>query len=240
MFKRKDIMKIRFQIFSLLALSVFFTSCEKDNFTAPKSVLSGNVVYKGEPIGVEYDQVRLQLWQPGFGKLAAIDAPVSQSGSYSAVLFDGNYKMVFPKGRGPFMTVQKDASAKDTLYVKLAGNQQLDVEVLPYYMIRNAQFNGGENKVSVALKLEKIIMDANAKAIERVSLYVNKTEFVARATNIVVTDVAGTDIKDLNSISLTANVPAIMPTQTYVFARVGVKIKDVEDMVFSPVQKVQL
>jgi len=238
MFKRKDIMKIRFQIFSLLALSVFFTSCEKDNFSAPKSVLSGNVVYKGEPIGVEYDQVRLQLWQPGFGKLAAIDAPVSQSGSYSAVLFDGNYKMVFPKGRGPFMTIQKDASAKDTLYVKLTGNQQLDVEVLPYYMIRNAKFNGGENKVSVALKLEKIITDANAKAIERVSLYVNKTEFVARATNIVVTDVA--DIKDLNNISLTANVPAIMPAQTYVFARVGVKIKDVEDMVFSPVQKVQL
>lgn len=240
MFKRKDIIKIRVQILGLLVLSAVFTSCEKDNFTAPKSVLSGNVVYKGEPIGVEYDQVRLQLWQPGFGKLAAIDAPVSQSGSYSTVLFDGNYKMVFPKGRGPFMTIQKDAASKDTLYVKLAGNQQLDVEVLPYYMIRNAQFSGGESRVSVALKLEKIITDANAKTIERISLYVNKTEFVARATNIVVTDVAGADVKDLNNINLTATVPAIMPTQKYVFARVGVKIKDVEDMVFSPVQKVQL
>ena len=138
------------------------------------------------------------------------------------------------------MTIQKDASAKDTLYVKLAGNQQLDVEVLPYYMIRNAQFSGGESKVNVALKLEKIITDVNAKAIERVSLYVNKTEFVARATNIAVTDVAGADVKDLNSINLTAIVPAITPTQKYVFARVGVKIKDVEDMVFSAVQKVQL
>jgi len=240
MFKRKDIMKIRFQIIYVLVLSILFVSCEKDNFSAPKSILSGNIVYKGEPIGVEYDQLRLQLWQPGFGKLAPIDAPVSQSGSYSAVLFDGNYKLVFPKGRGPFMTIQKDAGAKDTLFVKLTGNQKLDLEVLPYYMIRNAQFNGGESRVSATLKLEKIITDVNAKTIERVSLYVNKTEFADRATNIAVTNIAGADVKDLNAVNITATVPALTPTQKYVFARVGVKIKDVEDMLFTTVQKIQL
>jgi hypothetical protein len=30
------------------------------------------------------------------------------------------------------------------------------------------------------------------------------------------------------------------PTQNYVFARIGVKIAGVEDLIFSPVQKVQL
>lgn len=239
-FKRNDIMKIKIHIAYILLLSGFFVACEKDNYVAPKSVLSGKIVYKGEPIGVENDQVRLQLWQPGFGKIAAIDAPVSQDGSYSTILFDGTYKLVFPKGRGPFMTVEKDATAKDTLFVKLAGSQTLDAEVLPYYMIRNAQLSGGESKVSGTLKLEKIITDVNAKDIERISPYVNKTQRVSRATNVAIADLAGADVKDFNNVTLTAIVPGLIPTQMYVFARIGVKIKDVEDMVFSPVQKVNL
>src|SRR5215217_3948136 len=117
-------MKINFQLMTLLATVILFSSCEKDNYTAPKSILSGKIVYNGEPIGVEYNQVRLQLWQPGFGKLAAIDAQVDQAGSYSALLFDGNYKMVFPQGRGPFRTIQKDAAAKDTVFVNISGNQE--------------------------------------------------------------------------------------------------------------------
>lgn len=233
-------MKIRFHIMALVAMVTLLSACEKDNYAEPKSTLSGRIVYKGEPIGVEEGQVRMQLWQPGFGKLAAIDAPISQNGSYSALLFDGNYKMVFPRNRGPFKTIVKDAAAKDTLFVKLAGDQTLDVEVMPYYMIRTPEFSGGEGKVNVSFKLEKILNGAEGKDIERVSLYVNKTNFVARATNVAVTDVPGADIKDLNAINLTATVPTLSPAQSYVFARVGVKIRDVEDMVFSPVRKVDL
>lgn len=214
-------------------------SCEKDNFTEPKSTLSGRIVYNGEPIGVEYNQVRLQLWQPGFGKLAAIDAQVDQSGMYSATLFNGDYKLVFPKGRGPFKTLEKDAAAKDTLFVTLEGDKQVDVEVQPYYMIRTPQFAGAENKVTATLKLEKIITGAEAKDIERVSLFINKTQLVSRATNVSVTDIAGADVKNMNAITLETEIPALVPTQKYVFARVGVKIKDVEDMIFSPVQKVE-
>ncbi|RYE41876.1 MAG: DUF3823 domain-containing protein, partial [Sphingobacteriales bacterium] len=32
----------------------------------------------------------------------------------------------------------------------------------------------------------------------------------------------------------------LTPTQNYVFARIGVKTQDVEDWIFSPVQKIQL
>lgn len=232
-------MKIRFYFIPFLAMLVLLASCGKDNFTEPKSTLSGRIVYQGEPIGVEYNQVRLQLWQPGFGKLAAIDTQVDQDGSYSALLFNGKYKMVVPKGRGPFKTLEKDAAAKDTLFVTLEGNQQLDFEVMPYYMIRTPQFAGAENKVTATLKLEKIITGIDAKAIERVSLFINKTEFVSRATNVGVTDIAGADIKNLNAVAIETEIPALVPTQKYVFARVGVKIKDVEDMIFSPVQKVE-
>ncbi len=234
-------MKIRYKaILPLLALSALLVSCEKDNYAEPKTQLTGNVVYKGEPIGVEYDQVRLQLWQPGFGRLAPIDVFVAQDGSYSSLLFDGNYKLVMLKSEGPWKTIVKDAIAKDTTFVTLNGNQKLDIEVMPYYMIRNARITGGEKKVNATIGLEKILTGAEAKDVERVSLIISRTQFVSRANNVGITNMNGADVKDLNNISLSVNVPTISPAQDFVFARVGVKIKDVEDMVFSKVEKIQL
>jgi hypothetical protein len=231
-------MKIRLNTLPILAVAMLFAACDKDNYPAPQTKLAGQIVYQGEPIGVEYGQVRMQLWQPGFGKLAAIDAPVDQDGSYSAVLFNGNYKLVFPGNEGPWKTISKEASKKDTLFVNLSSDQQLDIEVMPYYMIRNEQFTGGENKVNATIQLDKIITGTEGKDIERVSLYISKTQFVARANNIGVTNLAGSAITNPNAISLSVNVPSITPSQNYVFARVGVKIAGVEDMLFSEVQKV--
>jgi hypothetical protein len=37
---------------------------------------------------------------------------------------------------------------------------------------------------------------------------------------------------------LSVTVPAIIPTQTFVYARIGLKIAGLEDMIFSPLQKV--
>lgn len=219
------------------ALTLF--SCEKDNYTQPKSQLTGRVVYNGEPINVEYNQVRLQLWQPGFGKLAAIDSPIKPDGSFSSTLFDGRYKLVFPANRGPFKTVVKDATAKDTVFVDLKGNQSLDIEVRPYYMIRNVAVTGGEKKVNAAFSLEKVITGTEGREIERISLYINKSEFVARAFNIAAINLSGTTLPALTgTINVSVNVPDIKPAQNYVYAVVGVKIAGVEDMIFSPAQKV--
>lgn len=224
----------------VLALGALFVSCEKDNYTEPKTSLTGKIVYKGEPVGVESDQVRLQLWQPGFGKLAPIDAPIAQDGSYSALLFDGNYKLAFIKNDGPWKTLVKDATARDTTFVTLNGNQQVDIEVMPYYMIRNAKFSKEVKKVSSTFDLEKIISGADAKDVERVSLLISRTQFVSRANNIGIMNKEGADVTGKTTFSLSVDVPTISPAQDFVFARVGVKIKDVEDMVFSKVEKIQL
>lgn len=222
----------------MLALGTLFVSCEKDNYAEPKTLLTGNIVYKGEPVGVEDGQVRLQLWQPGFGKLAPIDAPIAQDGSYSAMLFDGNYKLVFNKNDGPWKTLIKDATARDTTFVTLNGNQKVDIEVMPYYMIRNAKFSGGEKKVNATFSLEKVITGADAKDVERVSLIISRTQFVSRANNVGITNKDGAEVKDMSNISLSVNVPVISPAQDFVFARVGVKMKDVEDMIFSKFEKI--
>jgi hypothetical protein len=63
---------------------------------------------------------------------------------------------------------------------------------------------------------------------------------VSGGDNVASKDMAGADITDPNNISLSVTVPPITPNQNYIFARVGVKIANVEDMIFSPLQKIPL
>ena len=223
-----------------LSLIIGLTSCEFDNYEEPKSTLQGRLVYKGEPINVSYNDVSFQLWEPGWQKKTPINVAVDQDGSYSAVIFNASYKLIIQSFQGPFKSVTNDVTKSDTILVNVKGNQTLDIEVLPYYMIRNPQLTGSSGKTTATFQLEKIITGLDAKDVEEVGLYVNKTFFVDRGNNIAVKIIKGSEIIDLNNISLTADVPGITPAQNYVFARVGVKIAGVEDMIFSPVQKVTL
>jgi hypothetical protein len=216
-------------------------SCSKDTYDAPGSTFSGRIVYNGEPINVAYNQVRFQLWQSGFGKLTPIDVTIKDDGSFSSLLFNGSYKLSFPGGQGPYMTRQ-NGSVKDTIALDINGSKTMDIEVVPYYMVRNPQFSINSGKVTGSFKLEKIITDANAKDIERVTLYLNKTQFVSDAgsANVAKMELSGANITDMNNITLDVNVPTLVRTQNYIFARIGVKIRGVEDMIYSPVKELPL
>jgi len=233
-------MKIKVCYIIWFALSLGLASCELDNYEAPDSSLKGRIVYNGEPINVGYDQVYFELWEPGWQEKTPINVVVDQDGSFSALLFNANYKLIIPASQGPFISNPNDATQSDTIQVDLNGNQTLDIEVTPYYMIRNPLISGAGRTVSATFGLEKIINDANAKDVEQVSLYVNKTFFVDLGNNIASTNVNGVDITDMNNIGLSVDVPAITPAQNYIYARVGVKISGVEDMLYSPVEKVML
>lgn len=231
-------MKILFRYIGVIALVASMAACKKDNYPEPASMLSGHVVYKGEAIQVERNQVPFQIYQYGFGKVGPIGQTFAQDGAYSARLSNGNYKVIVPNGQGPFLWKQTAAGDPDTVNVTLSGNKTVDLEVTPYYMIRNPQITGAGGKVTAAFKAEKIITDANAKDIERVSLYINKSQFVSGGDNIAMIDLNGTDIIDVNNIALTVTVPALTPAQTYVYARIGLKIAGLEDLIFSPLQKI--
>lgn len=227
----------RLPILSLCLLCILACSCAYDNYPAPQSALTGRIVYKGDPINVEYNNVTFELWEPGWQKRIPITVTVAQDGSYSALLFDADYKLVFQPGQGPFRTIRRDNNS-DTLNVGVRGSQTLDIDVLPYYMVRTPTFSVSGGSVSASCRLEKITTDANARAIERVSLYVSKTQFVDGRTSLSAVDLKGSDIRDLNAVSLKTTFPAITG-QGYAYARIGVKIEGVEDMIYSPVQKVQ-
>lgn len=235
-------MKIKFRYIVLIAFCTVIFSCKKDNYEAPSSTLKGRLVYQGDSLGVERDQVPYELYQYDFGKVGAIGSSFAQNGTYSQLLFDGDYKLIIPNGQGPFMWKQTATGAPDSIAVSLKGSQTLDLEVTPYYMIRTPQITAvaADTSVTATFKVEKIITDTiNGKNIDRVSLYINKTQFVSGGDNIKGTDLAGSAITDLNNITLNVKVPAIVPAQNYVFARIGVKIAGVEDMIFSPLQRIQ-
>jgi len=221
-------------------LSSFLYSCGLDNYDAPGSVLEGRLVYNGEPINVSYNDVTFQLWEPGWQKKAEINVAVDQDGSYSALLFNANYKLIIPSNQGPFRSKPNAESASDTILVNLSGNKVLDIEVEPYYMIRNPLFTVAGRVVTGTFKADKIITGVNAKNIEEVAIYVNKTMFVDFRSNVAATTLAGSAITDPNIISLSTSVPTLVPTQTYVFVRIGLKIQGIEDLIFSPIVKVNL
>lgn len=230
-------MKIKFHLM-ILVLALAASSCKKDNYKTPSSTLNGHLMYKGAPIGVEYNQVPFQLYQPGFGKTGPITGTFDQDGAYSTLLFDGNYKFTIPPGQGPFQWKENSKNQRDTVAITVSGNQTVDVEVTPYYMVRNPQITAAGGKVSATFNIEKVITDATAKGIERVTLYINKTQFVSGADNIAATNLAGAaSLTNLNNLALSVGIPSISPTQNYVFARIGIKIAGVEDLIFSPVQK---
>lgn len=235
-------MKFTSYYICILALALGLSSCKKDSYDAPSSTLNGRLVYNGEEIGVEFGKVSYELYQPGFGKTGPIASTFDQNGSYSSLLFDGSYKLIIPSSQGPFRWRQNAAGGRDTLAVNVSGNQTLDLEVVPYYMVRNAAYTVAGRVVTSNFRLDKIITDANARNLEKVYLFINKTQFVSGSSdyNIAVAELSPAAITNSASVSLSATVPSITPTQNYVYVRVGVKIDGLEDLIFSPLQKIQL
>jgi len=232
-------MKIKFHHI-IIALLITASGCKKDNYDAPSVTLKGHLTYKGESINVATDQVPFDIYQPGFGKSGSIRGFFDQDGAYSLLLFSGNYKFTIPANQGPFLWKEVSAGKRDTVAVNLTGNQTMDIEVTPFYMFRNPAFAAAGGKVTATFNIEKVVTDANAKNIESVTLYIGKTSFVSELgeQNKARTEVAGSDITNLNNVSVSVNIPTLVPTQNYVFARVGLKIAGVEDRLYTPIVKV--
>ncbi|WP_240485911.1 DUF3823 domain-containing protein [Anditalea andensis] len=214
-------------------------SCEFDNYDEPSSILSGNIVYQGEPINVAINEVNLELWEPGWQLKNRIDVIMNQDGSYSASLFNAEYKLMFRQNQGPFRMITNPETQSDTIVVNVNGNTNLDIEVMPYYMIRNPQIVLEGSVFNASANIEQIIMGENARDVERVSLYVNQTMFVDNRGNynLASRNLSAADIEDMGNVNLSLEMPNLVRGQNFIYARIGVKIQGVEQLIFSPVQR---
>ena len=228
-------MKQNIEKLLLLVLGVFFlASCGKDNYEAPKSMYTGAILYKGDTICVaSKSAVYFELRESGWQYKTPIKVLVKTDGTFSAVLFNGNYKMVLPATQGPYL------SPSDTTDVVIAGNINKNIEVMPYYMIRNAAFTAAARTVTGSCNLEQIVLGDQANAVERVTMYVSYTYYADQFSNDVSADAA---LTDLNNLSVNVTVPLFptRPTQSYVYVRLGVKVQNVDDMIYTSPRKVNI
>lgn len=222
----------------LLATIGMLGACSYDNYDAPESKFEGNLVYQGTPLNLDPRNVYMELWEPGWAKKSKIDIHVDQNGRFSAVLFNGNYKLFIRRNSVPFMAPHNEQTNSDTILVEVRGNKKMDIDVTPYYLIRNASITNSGKTVDATFGIEKIITDANQKDVERVTLYINKVNLVSADTKIGEASLNGGDIADPNAISLTTQIPDMTPAQPYVYARVGVKLAGVDYLIYSPIQKI--
>src|SRR5687768_11903068 len=73
-----------------------------DNYDAPGSTLTGQVMFDGQGVGVRSNGVQLELWEPAYPLRQKIPVYVAQDGSFSATLFDGSYKLNLLANNGPW------------------------------------------------------------------------------------------------------------------------------------------
>ncbi|WP_353722228.1 DUF3823 domain-containing protein [Dyadobacter sp. 676] len=216
----------------LLALMLGLSACEKDNRTEPKSVLKGRVVYEGQPVGVRSNGVQLELWQHGYQLFTKIPVHVSQDGTFSASLFDGNYKLVLLRGNGPW------TDNTDSIDVELRASKEIDVPVNPYFVLKNDVYSKGEGKVSATFNVQQV---AKGRTLERVNLYIGTTTIVDPNNSVANAQEVAANLTDLSKpVTLTVNIPAAQASREYVYARIGVKTSGVGEMLFGMPQKIML
>lgn len=222
------------KIFSIIgcAAVLLFSSCEKDNYDAPASTLTGRVVYQDQPLGVRSDGVQLELWQSGYSLFTKIPVYVAQDGTFSASLFDGNYKLTRLRGNGPW------ADNTDTINIQVKGGTTVDVPVDPYFVIRNDNVQRSGNAINATFNIQRV---NTTKDLEYVRLFVGQTMITDQVRNEGSATKMRADIADMSQpITLSVNVPGSMASKEAVYARIGVKTVGVAELLYSQPVKINL
>ncbi|MCE5225034.1 MAG: DUF3823 domain-containing protein [Porphyromonadaceae bacterium] len=224
-------MKIISNILSFFLLAVLFTGCGLDNYEEPQSKLMGKVTYNGETLGLRgtSGSVQLQIYQDGYAKHDPVAVYVNQDGTFEAMLFDGEYKLVTRNNNGPWV------NDRDTVLVNVKGTTDCEVEVTPYFTISNESISLSGNTVNASLSINKIVSTAT---VSSVMLLVSKTAFVDEGTYIARQNLTtGAIGASTLSLDLSNNTDVAKATQLY--ARIGVKATGADQAIYSDVVKIR-
>lgn len=213
---------MRYFIIASLLL-ILSAGCKKDNFEKPKSLLSGRVVYDKNALGLRSNGVQVELWQHGYALFSKIPVYVGQDGAFSAILFDGDYKLVLRQGNGPWL------DNADSIDVKVSGSTNVDIPVKPYFIINSASFVKSGTQLTATVSITQV---NNNLPLEAVNLYIGNTNIVDQVNSI-------SNVSVTPDLSGVVNIQMTLPTDQAYFARVGVKTAGVAEQVYSAVTEVK-
>lgn len=214
----------------IVMIAITFEGCEHDNYDRPSATLTGRFVYQNEQINVRKGIDVIRLYEPGWDKQTPINVNIQQDGTFSSLLFDGDYKLTLVAGNGPWK------ESADTLAIALKGSQFIDINIVPFFIIKNTAFSTEANTLKASFVLEQIVKDST---VESVVLFIGKTQLVDNLYNIASAAYLTTNADLFNhALTITKDLSSI--DQKTFYARIGVKTVGYSEYVFSPVQKINI
>ncbi len=214
-------------ILSIIIIVFAMSSCGLDNYDAPKSQLRGKITYNGESVGLRGtgEAVQLQLYQDGYQLRDHISVYVGQDGTFEALLFDGEYKLVTRNQNGPWV------NSRDTMTVNVKGFTEIELNVTPFFTISNENIILNGSVLNASFTVNQIV---NTAVIDYVTLLLGKTSFVDDVSNFVRKDFGDQEAGNINlSTDLSGNNDLI--TAKTLFARVGVRTVGADQAIYSKV-----
>ena len=226
-------MKRRLFAAFVLSFALVLSACEYDNYAPPTSLLEGQVTYEGEALGVRQRAIDLELWETkDYALNDYIPLNLHQDGTFSAMLYSGDYQLVVKPDNGPWV------GNTDTISVHVAeSDNSVEVPVTPFFTIQNEEFTVSDTTITATVDIEQVVEDSE---LETVGLYIGSTQFVSSVNNISSTTMSGDAVTSMEGVELTVHVPPEEQDREYVFARVGVKTSGVGELIYTQVQQVEL
>jgi hypothetical protein len=217
-------------VITLLAGLGLLASCTKDNIAPPASQLTGRITFQDQALNVRGGgNVQLELWQRGEYFRTKIPVYIAQDGTYSATLFDGDYKLTRLRDNGPWQ------NNTDSISVRVSGNTVVDVPVQPYFTIGTASIAKVGGNVTASFPVAK----TGTRDIESATLFLGYTQFVDTSNQFATAIKVAADLTNLSQpVGLSVGIPA--SAKGTIYARVGVKTQGINELIYSPVQKITL
>ena len=218
----------------IIAVSLFFFSaCSTDNYDGPETMFTGRLLVGNEPLHVyenpTQEESMFQLYQDGYEKNDPISVFVGQDGTFSALLFDGEYRLTTRDGNGPWV------NNHESVTVNLKGHTEVNLEVTPYFMISNEQLSVTGSAMNASFMINRIVPDAK---ISRVMLLLSKTQFADDVNNLYRQDFSDVVPGSVNlSADISGNTEIVKAKALY--ARVGVLANGADQAIYSPVVRLK-
>ncbi len=226
-----------YRLLLFLPLSLLMScSTEIDNWDYPTSRVSGQFLYKGQPMqlmGTASDATgsnMLQLHQTGEGWIQGFIKVFSrEDGTYTVNAFDGDYYLNLTPGRGPWVP------NTDTLRFTLREEEKnVNFEVTPYFWLSNYTSTYKDSVFTATFNVEQVVSTA---VMERTVIQLTPTAIVdntSKAVEKAFTNVVpGSNTLTLNLKTLSSSEKANLRKTGFLFARVGIKTRNVSDLIYS-------
>lgn len=221
--------KILYSLSLAVAFCCALSSCGYDNVDEITSTITGNIQYKGQNLQLRGSSgaIQLMLYQTGYQLNSPITVYANQDGKFSAVVGDGNYKIVTRDNNGPWV------NTRDTTNINLKGHAEVNIEVTPYFLLSNPTATLSGNTLTVGFTVQQIVSTA---AIDHAIVCVGTTSIVDEQYNAMSATIAASNVKiGANTVSQTLTDAQVATIKSAVkpCVRVGLRTKGASQSIYT-------